>query len=127
MLYSTGRRKTSSARVFMKEGNGNIIINKIDFKKYFFFIIMQKIILQPFFVIDNFLNKFDFYITVKGGGIYGQAVAVRHGISRVILKYDLSLRSKLKICGFLTRDSRSVERKKYGFRKSRCRPQYSKR
>ncbi len=127
MLYSTGRRKTSSARVFMKEGNGNIFVNKINFRKYFIFIIMQKIILQPFFVVDNFFNKFDFYITVKGGGIYGQAVAIRHGISRVILKYDLSLRSKLKIYGFLTRDSRSVERKKYGFRKSRCRPQYSKR
>ncbi len=128
MYYSTGRRKTSSARVFMKDGIGKIYINNLLYKKYFFNKIMQKIIIQPFKVVDDFnINKFDFFITVKGGGISSQSIAVRHGISRVLLKYNSNFKSKLRVYGFITRDSRKVERKKYGFRKSRCRSQYSKR
>ncbi len=128
-MYSTGRRKTSSARIFLKNGSGKIFINKIIYYKYFNCKIKQKIILQPFKVINNdlFLNNHDLYITVKGGGICSQVIAIRHGISRIILKYDNSFRRKLKNYNLLTRDSRKVERKKYGLRKSRCRHQYSKR
>ncbi len=129
LYYSTGRRKTSSARVFMKLGNGKILVNNILLSEYFNYEIKKLIICKPLFLIKNSddINKFNFYITVKGGGLSGQAIAIRHGISRVLLKYDNNLRKKFKYYGFITRDSRKVERKKYGFRKSRCRPQYSKR
>ncbi len=131
MLYSTGRRKTSSARVFMKKGIGKIYINNLYFKKYIFCKIKRKIILFPFKVIKKYnneiLNNFDFYITVKGGGISSQIIAIRHGISRVLLKYNVIFKKKLKLYKLITRDSREVERKKYGFMKSRRRHQYSKR
>ncbi len=131
MLYSTGRRKTSSARIFMKNGVGKIYINNLYFKKYFFCKIKRKIILFPFKIIkgkyDFFFNKFNFYITVKGGGISSQAIAIKHGISRVLLKYNNNFKKKFKLYRLITRDSRKVERKKYGFIKSRCKHQYSKR
>ncbi len=128
-LYSTGRRKTSSARVFMKEGKGIIMINNLSLDKYFFLNKHRLIIMKPFLVLkDNkYINSFDYYITVKGGGISSQSIAIRHGISRVLLKYDNFLKSILKKLGFLTRDSRKVERKKYGLIKSRSKHQYSKR
>ncbi len=129
MYYSTGRRKTSSARIFMKKGNGKLIINGFTLKKYFKNKIKQLVVLYPFKIIGDYdyINKFNFYITVKGGGISSQTIAIRHGIVRVILKYNSSLRLVFKKLGLITRDSREVERKKYGLRKSRCRPQYSKR
>ncbi len=131
MLYSTGRRKTSSARVFMKNGVGKIYINNLYFKKYFFCKIKRKIVLFPFKIIKKkynfFFNKFNFYITVKGGGISGQVIAIRHGISRVLLKYNKNFRKEFKLYKLITRDSRKVERKKYGFMKSRRKHQYSKR
>lgn len=128
-MYSTGRRKTSSARVFLKNGSGKIFINNVIFDDYFKSKIKKKIVLYPFKVINNdlFIGKKDLFITVKGGGISSQIIAIRHGISRIILKYNNNFRKKLKKYGLLTRDSRKVERKKYGLRKSRCRHQYSKR
>ncbi len=129
MFYSTGRRKTSSARVFIKEGKNKFLINGIDFKKYFKDKIKQLLIFYPFKIINDYsyINKFNFYVTVNGGGISSQAFAIRHAITKILLKYDNNLRVILKNAGLITRDSRKVERKKYGFRKSRCRPQYSKR
>lgn len=124
--YGTGRRKSSSARVFIKLGNGNIIINKRSLKEYFSRDTSRMVVLQPL-KLFNTVDKFDLYITVKGGGISGQAGAIRHGISRALIKYDLSLRPELRKFGFLTRDSRKVERKKVGLRKARRSPQYSKR
>lgn len=124
--YGTGRRKSSSARVFIKKGNGNILINKIKIEKYFSRSTSKMIILQPLNLF-NFTDKIDMYITVKGGGISGQAGAIRHGISRALIKYDSNLRLELRKLGFLTRDSRKVERKKVGFRKARRSPQFSKR
>ncbi len=128
-MYSTGRRKTSSARVFMNVGKGKFIINGLVLEEYFKDRIKQLVVLYPFKVINDYsyIEKFNFYITVKGGGISSQAVSIRHGITRVLLKYNNELRVVLKHAGLITRDSREVERKKYGFRKSRCRPQYSKR
>ncbi len=127
-IYSTGRRKTSAARVFLKLGVGNIVVNKIYYKKYFFHYTLQELILLPFNIIgDEYLRKIDLYITVKGGGMYGQAISVQHGISRSLVKYKKSLRSILKPYGFITRDPRQVERKKYGLRKARRSPQFSKR
>ncbi len=132
LLYSTGRRKTSSSRIFMKKGSGKIYINNLKFKKYFSCKIKRKIILYPFKIIYDInniflLNKFNFYITVKGGGISSQVIAIRHGISRILLKYNNNFRKKLKLYKFITRDSRKVERKKYGYIKSRSKHQYSKR
>ncbi len=128
-MYSTGRRKTSSARIFMKKGKGKFVINGFILKKYFKNKINQLIVLFPLNIIHDYdyISKFNFYITVKGGGISSQSMAIRHGITRVLLKYNSSLRSIFKKLGLITRDSREVERKKYGFRKSRCRPQFSKR
>ncbi|NIH41071.1 MAG: 30S ribosomal protein S9 [Buchnera aphidicola (Periphyllus aceris)] len=124
--YGTGRRKSSSARVFLKIGNGQIIINKLTLEKYFSRKTACMVITQPLKVI-NMSNKFDFYITVKGGGISGQAGAIRQGITRALIQYDSYLLKELRKFGFVTRDSRQVERKKVGFRKSRRRPQFSKR
>ncbi len=128
-IYSTGRRKTSSARIFLKKGSGLLLINNLVLNKYFNCNKFKLFIFFPFKVIGNinYINLIDLYITVKGGGIWGQAVAIRHGISRVLVKYDTSLFLKIKSSGLLTRDSRKVERKKFGLRKSRCKPQYSKR
>ncbi len=128
-MYSTGRRKTSSARIFMKKGEGKFIINGFILEKYFKSKIRQLIVLFPLNIVHNYdyINKFNFYITVKGGGISSQSIAIRHGITRILLKHNSNLRCVFKKLGLITRDSRKVERKKYGFRKSRCRPQFSKR
>lgn len=124
--YATGRRKSSSARVFLKKGTGNIIINQRPLKKYFGRKTAYMVVQQPLDTV-NMLYIFDFYITVKGGGISGQAGAIRQGITRVLIKYDNTLRDNLRKEGFITRDSRQVERKKFGLRKSRKKPQFSKR
>ncbi|XBC38021.1 MAG: 30S ribosomal protein S9 [Buchnera aphidicola (Floraphis choui)] len=124
--YGTGRRKSSSARVFLKPGKGNITINNRSLKNYFSYKITSMIIIKPLELVDM-LNKCDLYITVKGGGVSGQAGAIRHGITRALINYDISFRNELRQSGFVTRDARRVERKKVGFRKARKRPQFSKR
>ncbi|MGP1871572.1 MAG: 30S ribosomal protein S9 [Arsenophonus sp.] len=123
--YGTGRRKSSSARVFIKTGSGNIIINKRSLEEYFGRETARMVVKQPLELVN--ILKIDLYITVKGGGISGQAGAIRHGITRALIKYDETLHHELHKAGFITRDSRSVERKKIGLRKARRRPQYSKR
>ncbi|MGA1846060.1 30S ribosomal protein S9 [Deferribacter abyssi] len=124
--YGTGRRKTSVARVFLKPGNGNITVNGKTLDEYFERPTLKMIILQPLETV-NAIGKFDFYITVKGGGKSGQAGAVRHGIARALVAYNEEFRPALKKKGFLTRDPRMVERKKYGKPKARKSPQFSKR
>ncbi|MGP1956837.1 MAG: 30S ribosomal protein S9 [Arsenophonus sp. NC-PE1-MAG3] len=124
--YGTGRRKSSSARVFIKIGSGNITINQRSLEEYFGRKTAQMVVRQPLELVDM-LQKLDLYITVKGGGISGQAGAIRHGITRALMGYDETLRLELRKAGFVTRDARSVERKKVGLRKARRRPQYSKR
>lgn len=124
--YGTGRRKTSSARVFMQSGKGDIIVNKRPLDEYFGRETARMIVRQPLEVLDV-TGKFDFNITVAGGGNSGQAGAIRHGIARALLKYDEENRGELRKAGFLTRDARKVERKKVGLRKARRATQYSKR
>ncbi|VFP85791.1 30S ribosomal protein S9 [Candidatus Erwinia haradaeae] len=124
--YGTGRRKSASARVFLKTGSGSITINQRSLKEYFSRKTACMVVCQPLELLDM-VNTFDLYITVKGGGISGQAGAIRHGITRALIKYNESLRSELRKAGFVTRDARQVERKKVGFRKARRRPQFSKR
>ncbi|WMY97586.1 MAG: 30S ribosomal protein S9 [Arsenophonus sp.] len=124
--YATGRRKSASARVFLKKGVGNLIINKKKLDIYFRRKTSHCLIKQPLKIV-KMLESFDLYITVKGGGISGQVDAIRHGITRALLKYNESFRAILRKLGLITRDSRIVERKKVGLRKARCRPQYSKR
>lgn len=124
--YGTGRRKSSSARVFLRSGNGEIIINKRSLNDYFGRETSCMIVRQPLELV-NMTDQFNIYITVKGGGISGQAGAIRQGITRALIEYDESLRVELRKSGFVTRDSRQVERKKVGLRKSRKRPQFSKR
>lgn len=124
--YGTGRRKSSSARVFLSSGTGKIIINNRILESYFCRKTTIMIIKQPLEIVDM-LYKCNLYITVKGGGISGQVGAIRHGITRALIDFDSSFRSELRKSGFVTRDSRKVERKKVGFRKSRKRPQFSKR
>ncbi|CAL4322288.1 30S ribosomal protein S9 [Buchnera aphidicola] len=124
--YATGRRKSSSARVFLKIGLGNITVNKRSFLQYFPLEITRMVILSPL-KLTNMLDKINLYITVKGGGTSGQAGAIRQGITRVLIKYDSLFRSSLREAGFVTRDSRKVERKKIGLKKSRKKPQFSKR
>ena len=126
VYYSTGRRKSSSARVFLKRGSGEITINNRTLDQYFGRETGRMIVRQPLETLEV-LNQFDFNITVSGGGISGQAGAIRHGISRVLIAYDESLRKPLRQAGFVTRDAREVERKKIGLHKARKRPQYSKR
>ncbi len=126
IYYSTGRRKSSTARVFLKPGSGEIIINKRTLDQYFGRKTGQMVVRQPLAELAM-LDKFDITITVSGGGISGQAGAIRHGITRALIKYDESLRSSLRGAGFVTRDARKVERKKIGLHKARKRPQYSKR
>lgn len=125
-FYGTGRRKSASARVFLMLGTGNIIINKCILDKYFYVNRAQAIVQRPL-KATNLLNKLDAYITVKGGGVSGQAGAVSHGIARALLQYDENFRGVLRSTGLITRDSREVERKKVGLRKARRRPQFSKR
>jgi small subunit ribosomal protein S9 len=124
--YGTGRRKSSSARVFLRSGNGDIFINKRSLQEYFGRETSCMIVLQPLELVDM-VDKFNIYITVKGGGISGQAGAIRQGITRALIKYNQLLRFELRKSGFVTRDSRQVERKKVGLRKARKRPQFSKR
>lgn len=124
--YATGRRKSSSARVFLRRGNGNIIVNQKPLDEYFGRETARMIVRQPLDVVDMKEN-FDFYITVSGGGSSGQAGAIRHGISRALQAYNQDLREPLRKAGFLTRDSREVERKKVGLHKARRATQFSKR
>ena len=124
--YATGKRKSSIARIWMKEGNGTFVINKRNFDDYFTRDILKRLILQPLDMADK-KDKFDFYINVNGGGVSGQAGAIRHGISKALVGYDEELKAVLKKAGFLTRDARVKERKKYGQPGARKRFQYSKR
>ena len=124
--YGTGRRKTSTARVFLRPGTGNIKVNGQTFEAHFFDEVHRMIIRQPLQLSDT-VDKFDILISVKGGGVTGQAGAVRHGISRALLEYNPELRPVLKKAGFLTRDPRMKERKKYGQKGARGRFQFSKR
>jgi len=124
--YGTGRRKTSVARVFLTPGNGTITINNQSIDEYVKNDILKMIVRQPF-EITGTLGKFDAYVVVKGGGVSGQAGAIRHGIARALLEYDEGLRPKLRENGLLTRDPRMKERKKYGQPKARKRFQFSKR
>lgn len=124
--YSTGRRKSSTARVFMTKGSGNITINNRTMDQYFGRETGRMIVRQPLENVEM-VGNFDFKITVSGGGISGQAGAIRHGITRALMVYDESLRKSLRQAGFVTRDAREVERKKIGLHKARKKPQYSKR
>jgi small subunit ribosomal protein S9 len=125
-FYGTGRRKTSSARVFLSSGSGAISINDKTMEEYFGRQVARMVVRQPFQVTDM-VDKFDVNISVTGGGNFGQAGAIRHGISRALVEYDENLRGPLRKAGFLTRDARKVERKKVGLHKARKRPQFSKR
>ncbi|MEA1974188.1 MAG: 30S ribosomal protein S9 [Bacillota bacterium] len=122
----TGRRKKSIARVRLVEGNGTITVNKREVDEFFNYETLINDLKRPLLVTDT-LNKFDVLVTVKGGGFQGQSGAIRHGISRALLQFDETLRPVLKEEGFLTRDARMKERKKYGFKKARKSPQFSKR
>jgi len=124
--YGTGRRKTATARVFLAPGTGNISINGRTLDTYFGRETARMVVRQPLELVQA-LDKFDIYVTVAGGGGSGQAGAIRHGITRALMDYDETLRPALRKAGFVTRDSREVERKKVGLRKARKRPQYSKR
>ncbi len=124
--YATGRRKNAIARVWVKPGKGEILINGRKAPVYFARPVLRMLITQPFLVADRY-NQFDVYCTVKGGGLSGQAGAVRHGISRALTLFEPELRGILKAAGFLTRDPRMVERKKYGKPKARRSFQFSKR
>ena len=124
--YGTGRRKTSTARVFLKGGSGNITVNGRTLDEYFGREVARMIVRQPLELADM-NDKFDANITVAGGGSSGQAGAIRHGLTRALMDYDESLRPALRAAGFVTRDAREVERKKVGLRKARRRPQFSKR
>lgn len=124
--YGTGRRKTSTARVFLKGGSGAITINGRGIDEYFGREVARMIVRQPLELTET-VDQFDANITVAGGGSFGQAGAIRHGLTRALLEYDESLRGILRSAGFVTRDAREVERKKVGLRKARRRPQFSKR
>jgi len=124
--YGTGRRKSSVARVFMKAGSGQITINKRNINEYFGRETAVMVVRQPLELV-NAEEKFDFNITVKGGGTTGQSGAIRLGITRALMQFDETLRGELRTAGFVTRDSRKVERKKVGLHKARKRPQFSKR
>jgi small subunit ribosomal protein S9 len=124
--YATGKRKSAIARVYMKAGSGNIIVNKRRYEEYFTRPSLKMIIRQPFEITGK-NGQFDLYVNVSGGGVAGQAGAVKHGISKALLEYDVQLRPILKKAGFLTRDAREVERKKYGQPGARKRFQFSKR
>ena len=124
--YGTGRRKTSAARVFMKPGTGKITVNDRPLDEFFGRETGRMIVRQPLELVQ-LSNKFDITVSVAGGGITGQAGAIRHGITRALIEYDGELRKPLRVAGFVTRDAREVERKKVGRRKARRGTQYSKR
>ncbi len=124
--YSTGRRKSSSARVFLQRGSGKVTINGRSLDVYFGRETSRMVVMQALNVV-NMATDFDVECTVTGGGISGQAGAIRHGITRALMTYEESLRRPLRAAGFVTRDAREVERKKVGLHKARKRPQYSKR
>ena len=122
----TGRRKTASARVFLKDGTGAITVNKRPLDQFFGRQVARMIVRQPLQLVDV-EGKFDINVTVKGGGSFGQAGAIRHGITRALIEFDETLRPTLRKAGFVTRDAREVERKMVGLRKARKKPQFSKR
>ncbi len=124
--YGTGRRKNSTARVFLTQGTGKLEINGKALEQYFGRPTSRMIVVQPLELLE-LSDKVDLFITVVGGGITGQAGAIRHGITRALMQYDESFRPALRKAGFVTRDARAVERKKVGLHKARKRPQYSKR
>ncbi len=124
--YATGRRKSSTARVYLRPGKGEITINKRTLDGYFGRETSRMIVKQPL-ELSELVDKFDIYVNVDGGGNSGQAGAIRHGITRALIEYDETLRPILRKAGFVTRDARAVERKKIGLHKARKRPQYSKR
>ena len=124
--YATGRRKTSSARVYLKKGGGNIVVNNKKLDEYFGRKVAQMLVMQPL-ELAELSEKIDVDIKVKGGGSFGQAGAIRHGISRALIMFDEDLRPQLKKAGLLTRDPRKVERKKPGLVKARKSKQFSKR
>ena len=124
--YATGRRKTSSARIYLSSGKGNIKVNERDLDVYFGRKVAQMLVMQPL-EMTELTDKVDIIIKVKGGGSFGQAGAIRHGISRALISYDEELRPQLKSAGLLTRDPRKVERKKPGLVKARKSKQFSKR
>ena len=124
--YGTGRRKTSTARVFLTPGKGDIVVNKKPLDAFFGRKTAQMIVRQPL-ELTELGEKFDVNVTVSGGGTTGQAGAIRHGLTRALMQYDESLRAGLRKAGFVTRDAREVERKKVGLRKARRATQYSKR
>lgn len=126
IYYSTGRRKTSTARVFLRKGSGGITVNNRPLDQYFGRETARMIVRQPL-ETTSMSDSFDIKVTVKGGGMSGQAGAIRHGITRALMEYDNELRSPLRRAGFVTRDARQVERKKVGLHKARRAPQYSKR
>ena len=143
--YGTGRRKSSAARVFIKPGNGKIVINQRSLEQYFGRETARMVVRQPLelvdmvekldlrlvinqpFAVTSTEGSYDVHVNVVGGGYAGQSGAIRHGITRALMEYDESLRSELRKAGFVTRDARQVERKKVGLRKARRRPQFSKR
>ena len=124
--YGTGRRKSSVARVYLVPGSGKVTINKVDMDEYFGLETLKIIVRQPLEATGT-AEKFDVLVNVKGGGFTGQAGAIRHGIARALNEYDKDLRPTLKKAGYLTRDPRMKERKKYGLKKARRAPQFSKR
>mgnify|MGYP002738612724 FL=1 len=124
--YGTGRRKTATARVFLRPGTGSISINSRSLEDFFGRETARMMVRQPLELTES-LEKFDVFVTVAGGGTTGQAGAIRHGITRALIEYDETLRGELRKAGFVTRDAREVERKKVGLRKARKRPQFSKR
>ncbi|MDR5891606.1 MULTISPECIES: 30S ribosomal protein S9 [Halomonas] len=124
--YGTGRRKTSTARVFLKPGSGKITVNSRELDQYFGRVTGRMVVRQPLELTDT-LSQFDVFVTVKGGGGSAQAGAIRHGITRALMEYNEEFRSQLREAGYVTRDARKVERKKVGLRKARRRPQFSKR
>ena len=124
--YGTGRRKSSTARVFLKRGSGNITVNGRPLDQYFGRETARMVVRQPLELVEA-SDRFDINVTVRGGGISGQAGAIRHGITRALIAYDETLKRPLRQAGFVTRDAREVERKKVGLHKARRAPQYSKR
>lgn len=124
--YGTGRRKTATARVFLRQGRGSISVNNRPLEQYFGREVARMIVRQPLELL-GLSETFDVQVSVAGGGSFGQAGAIRHGITRALIEYDETLKPTLRQQGYVTRDAREVERKKVGLRKARKRPQYSKR